>query len=169
VIWLLKLYPPRWRRRYGAELAELVAGQRFAIGTALDLLAGAIDAWVHPQLAAMAASNSKGDPSMIARVLQLECAGYGPDVTALDRRRSAVVNIGGTLALTALWFWAQRHQHNDYLLALSPMAYLLPYLLSLHYTSLKGRSARTQTIVIAGLGTALAAFLMLVGWICTKI
>ena len=55
------------------------------------------------------------------------------------------------------------------MLALAPMAYLLPYLLSLHYTSLKGRSARAQAILIGGLGVALAAFFMGVGWISTKI
>jgi hypothetical protein len=54
-------------------------------------------------------------------------------------------------------------------MALSPMAYLLPYLVSLHYTSLKGRSGGTQMIRISGLGLVLTAFLLLVGWIGTRI
>ncbi|MGH8923415.1 MAG: hypothetical protein ACRDWA_02040 [Acidimicrobiia bacterium] len=42
---LLRLYPQSWRRRYGrevAELAELSPGWR----TQVDLLLGAIDAWI---------------------------------------------------------------------------------------------------------------------------
>jgi hypothetical protein len=27
VIWLIKLYPPAWRRRYDREMAELIASQ----------------------------------------------------------------------------------------------------------------------------------------------
>lgn len=106
---------------------------------------------------------------MIARMMQLKCVGYGPGITASDRRRSAVALIGGALLLTPLWLWAQWRQDNVYVLALAPMAYLFPYLLSLRYTSLKGRSARAQTIVIGGLGAALAAFFVLIGWIGAKI
>jgi hypothetical protein len=169
VTWLLKLYPPRWRQRYGGELTEWVAAQPFSIGAAVDLIAGAIDAWLHPQLAGPATPDTRGDVSMIARMMQLKCAGYGPDVTASDKRKSAAVIIGGALGLTPLWLWAQWRQDNVYVLALAPMAYFLPYLVSLHYTSLKGRSARAQTILIGGLGVALAAFLVGVAWISMKI
>ena len=41
--WLLKLYPPRWRRRYGKEFLALIAPQRFSIVTVLDIIGGAID------------------------------------------------------------------------------------------------------------------------------
>jgi hypothetical protein len=170
VTWLLKLYPPRWRRRYGGELTELIAARPFSIGAAIDLMAGAIDAWFHPQLVVPATPDVKGDASMIARIMQLECAGYGPDVTASDKIKSSAVNIAGTLILALLWLWAQwRFGGNDYLVALSPMAYLIPYLVSLHYTSLKGRSGRAQMILIVGFGVVLTAFFLLVGWIGTKI
>ncbi len=39
--WLVRLYPPSWRKRYGAELEELVRQTPGQIGTALDLLMGA--------------------------------------------------------------------------------------------------------------------------------
>lgn len=41
---LLRLYPARWRARYGDELAELVAQSRFSGRLVRDLLGGAIDA-----------------------------------------------------------------------------------------------------------------------------
>jgi len=34
--WLLKLYPPRWGRRYSPELADLIAAQPVSIGDAVD-------------------------------------------------------------------------------------------------------------------------------------
>ena len=43
--WLLRLYPPLWRRRYAGEVAELLAGRRYPLRSAVDLVAGAIDTW----------------------------------------------------------------------------------------------------------------------------
>jgi hypothetical protein len=163
---LLKLYPPRWRRRYGAEVAELIAMQRFSFGAAVDLIAGAIDAWLNPQLAAAGTADTKGDGSMIARTMQLKCAGHGPKISAGDTGRATGIMLGGTLALTLLWMWmVTQFGKNDYVMALSPMAYFLPMLLSLKYTSLKGRSARVQTIFIGGFSVLLATFFVLVTWI----
>jgi hypothetical protein len=159
------LYPPRWRRRYGEELTDLLATQPFSIGGAIDLIAGAVDAWFHPELAAPATPDVKGEAPMIARMMQLKCAGYGPDVTSSDKVKNAAVTIGGSLGLALLWLWSTWHfGKNAYVMALSPMAYFFPYLLGLHYTSLKGRSARTQAILIIGFTAALAAFFVLIGW-----
>jgi hypothetical protein len=47
VTWLIRLYPA-WRRRYGRELAELLAAQPASFRTAVDLVAGAVDAWLNP-------------------------------------------------------------------------------------------------------------------------
>jgi hypothetical protein len=45
VRWLLKLYPPAWRRRYETELAALLEEQRAGTRDILDLIRGAGDAW----------------------------------------------------------------------------------------------------------------------------
>src|SRR5262249_28725022 len=172
--WLLKLYPPRWRRRYGAELADLIAVQPFSVGGAVDLLAGALDAWFHPQLAPPTL-DMKGDVSMIAHLMQLKCAGYGPSVTKADKVKNVTINIGGTFVLGLLWLavvWVWKHGRLSgyaYVTALAPMAYLFPYLIGLRYTSLKGRSPGAQTVLIVGLGAALTTFLLLVGWIGTRL
>ena len=83
--WLIRLYPPAWRRRYGRELAELIATQPASFGTAIDLVAGAVDAWLNPQSSTAAtAADAKGAGAMVPKMLQLRCAGHGPDVTAAD-------------------------------------------------------------------------------------
>jgi hypothetical protein len=48
--WLLGMYPKAWRDRYGKELRETVEGQHLTPGALLDLLAGALDAHLHPGL-----------------------------------------------------------------------------------------------------------------------
>jgi hypothetical protein len=50
VKWWLRLYPPRWRRRYGEEFAALIRDRGWSIATAFDVLRGAADAWLHPDL-----------------------------------------------------------------------------------------------------------------------
>lgn len=43
--WLLKLYPPAWRRRYEEEMAALLEEQRAGTRGVVDLIRGAADAW----------------------------------------------------------------------------------------------------------------------------
>ena len=172
--WLLKLYPPRWRHRYGAELTDLVAGQPFSFGGAIDLVAGAIDAWAHPEFVPSTVDR-KEEVSMSAQLLQLKCAGYGPSVTHADRVKYTTVNLAGTFVLALVWLamvWSWKHWQiagKTYLMSLAPMTYLVPFLIALRYTSLKGRSLRSQAILIGGLSAALAIFLIFAGWLSTKI
>ena len=49
------------------------------------------------------------------------------------------------------------------------MAFLVPYLFSLRYTSLKGRSPRTQSIFIGGMVLVLTLILGVGGWIAAMI
>jgi hypothetical protein len=43
--WLVKLYPPSWRKRYGGELEDLIEHMPGHVGTELDLLVGATIAY----------------------------------------------------------------------------------------------------------------------------
>jgi hypothetical protein len=82
VTWLIKLYPPSWQRRYGREMAELIASQPASFGMAIDLVAAAIDAWLNPQSSSAAiAADAKGAGAMVPKMLQLKCAGEGPEIT----------------------------------------------------------------------------------------
>jgi hypothetical protein len=49
---LLQLYPAAWRARYGDEFAELLAARPPSIRDRFDILTGAIDARLHPQVGA---------------------------------------------------------------------------------------------------------------------
>jgi hypothetical protein len=47
--------------------------------------------------------------------------------------------------------------------------YMLPFLFSLRYTSLKNRPASVQAVFIGGFSLLLAAFMLAIGWVTTKI
>ena len=47
---LLGLYPGWWRRRYGAEALDILQGRPITAASLLDLLAGALDAWVNQEM-----------------------------------------------------------------------------------------------------------------------
>jgi hypothetical protein len=47
---LLSLYPRSWRERYGEEFAELLAARPPSLGDRIDIVRGAVDARLHPQV-----------------------------------------------------------------------------------------------------------------------
>ena len=162
--WLLNLYPPQWRRRYGEELRSLVSAQPFSIVTTIDLIAGAIDAWINPQMIAA------GEETMHARTMKLRCAGYGADITKPDQWKSVAVMFAVTVVLTLGWMWLHVKTHdNPYVDAFSLMPLFAGLLLSLRYTYLKPRSAAAQTIFIGGSLAMLSLLFGFVGWITAHI
>jgi hypothetical protein len=48
---LVRLYPRAWRDRYLAELEDLLLDRPPTLADRLDIVRGALDAWIHPQLA----------------------------------------------------------------------------------------------------------------------
>jgi hypothetical protein len=167
VTWLITLYPPGWRRRYGRELSELIATQPASLGTAIDLVAGAIDAWLNPQSStAAAAADAKGTEAMVSKMLQLRSAGHGPNLTAADSRRAAAVTIGGTLVATVALLWAMaQYGRNSYLEALLSISWLVAFVFSQRYTTLKGRPGRVQAVFIGGQSIIVIAIVLTAAWI----
>jgi hypothetical protein len=47
---MVRLYPKAWRARYGDELEQLLADQAPSVADRIDLVRGALDARLHPQL-----------------------------------------------------------------------------------------------------------------------
>ena len=164
--WLIKLYPPAWRRRYGRELAELIATRPASFGTAIDLVAGAIDAWLNPQSSTAAAVDAKGTEAMVPKMLQLRSAGHGANLTAADSRRAAAVTIGGTLVATVALLWAMgQYGRNSYLQALLSISWLVAFVFSQRYTTLKGRPGRVQAVFIGGQSVIVIAIVLTAAWI----
>lgn len=165
--WLIKLYPPAWRRRYGRELAELISTQPASFGTAIDLIAGAVDAWLNPQSStAVTAADAKGADATVAKILKLRFAGYGSAVATTDALKSAAVTIGGTLALALALTWAMaRYGKNDYLEAFLAVSWVMPLIVSQRYRDLKGRSGRVQAVVMGGQAAIVMVIIVTAVWL----
>jgi hypothetical protein len=167
VTWLLKLYPPRWRRRYGREFVALVASQRFSFATVLDIIGGAIDAWTRPQshLAARPA-HPEGDTIMLARLMRLRNAGHGVQPTTAESVKGAGVILGGTLLSVVAATWMQRQSVDPvYTQTLMSSGWLVAFILSMPYTTLKGWPWRTQAILIGVLLTVVVSLIFGATWI----
>lgn len=59
---LIRLYPRAWRERYGDELAALLEDQPATLLDRLDLIRGAVDARLHPQVPGKAAAHEQEIP-----------------------------------------------------------------------------------------------------------
>jgi hypothetical protein len=100
--WLLKLYPREWRRRYGAELEALVASQPKSFQLVVDLLGGAVDARVKPQMFAHqldGATGTDGGPNMFTRMTGC-CATGG--MSRKDAFFGAGLTLGSALVVAAI-------------------------------------------------------------------
>ena len=166
--WLLKLYPPRWRARYGKEFLALIAPQPFSFATVVDIIGGAIDAWTQPQphLAARAANEPEGDTFMVAKLMRLRCAGQGEPTTAIDGWKSAGVILGGTLLSVAVATWLHRRSVDQaYTQALMNNGWLIAFIVSMRYTSLKGWHGRAQAIYIGAVSMLITLIALGTIWI----
>jgi hypothetical protein len=172
VTWLLALYPRVWRRRYGAEVAELLAGRRFSLRVAVDLVAGAIDVWLHPAatLAAATAASRKDETTMMNKILRFDCAAaYGPGVSKEDAWKAGLAMIGATLVLTLAWVALRVRIGDDAVIdSLGMMPFMAGMLVSMRYTYLKGRPSAVQAIFIGGGTLVLAAIFVLAGLIAAR-
>ena len=100
--WLLRLYPAQWRERYGEEFDAVLASQRASPGLVLDVLGGAIDAHLHPQVRYSDSQQIKGDDTMTLEMLQ-RCAAGGPKLSPRDRRIASIIMILSALVLAVLY------------------------------------------------------------------
>ena len=74
--------------------------------------------------------------------------------------------IGGSLALALALMWAMaRYGRNPYLESLLVVSWLVPFVFSQHYTSLKGRPGRVQAVLIAGPAAIVIAIALAAAWI----
>ena len=153
----------------------MLAGRGFSLRIAIDLVAGAIDVWLHPSvtLAAAAAADTKHEEekTMLSRIMRFECAtAFGPNVTKADQWKATRVSVGGSLVLTLMWLAVRvRIDDTHYIDALSVMAYTIPFLFSMRYTTLKDRPTSVQAVFIGGFTLLLTAFMLGIGWLTTKI
>ena len=110
MIWLLRLYPAQWRERYGEEFRAVLASQRASPGLVLDVLSGALDAHLYPQIQPSHSKQIKGEDTMTLEMLQ-RCAAGGPKLSPRDRQIASLFMISSGLLLAALYMALTKIYH----------------------------------------------------------
>jgi hypothetical protein len=175
VTWLLRLYPRVWRQRYAGEVAEMLAGRGFSLRIAVDLIAGAIDARLHPSetlaAAVAAAQTAPEERTMLSKVLRFDCSAlYGASVSKADQWKAGMSTVAWTAVLTLAWMGLHVRLHDDPRVdSLSMMPFMFSMIYSMRYTYLKERPGSVQAIFIGGTTLVIGLFLLAVGWIAAQI
>jgi hypothetical protein len=144
---LVRLYPHAWRVRYGDEMRELLSSQPFSLRTLVDLIAGAVDARLSPQLAPVEpASATNGAHDMVKA---FSCSSAG--VPVRDQWRSVAWMLGGSLGLTLVGIALQlRIGDNAFSEGLLYSAFPASLMLSSECTYLKRYSAPARSVISIG-------------------
>jgi hypothetical protein len=177
--WLLRLYPSQWRDRYGEEFGAVLASQRVSPGLIFDVIGGAIDAHLHPQIKASAsqqiASNQitsnriQGDETITLEMLQ-RCAAGGPKLSQRDQRIASFFMIVSALAMSALYIGLTKIYRGAP--AVEALLYMSFPFLALVYGQtayLRKRAWQTQYLVLGGGFVALYLFMLVVCVIGSKL
>lgn len=168
--WLLRLYPTRWRERYGDEFGAVLASQRVSAGLVLDVLAGAVDAHLHPQVQHSQSQQIKeGEDTMTVAMLQ-RCAAGGPKLLPADRRVAERFTVLSALVIALIYLVLTKIYRE------APAAQAVLYAsfpaLSFVYGQtayLRKRRWLTQALVLAGGLSALYLFMLAVCVIAGKL
>jgi hypothetical protein len=152
---LLRLYPPSWRRRYGDEMEDLLAHQPITVRTAVDLLAGAIDAHLNPQRRTENSESTHEGVRVMTKAWTCSSA-----IAPKDARRSAAWMVGGSLGLIAFAIALQLQIGRNALSeSLVYSAFPASLMLSTECTYLKRYSGAARTLIAVG-GAALVVLVL---------
>lgn len=163
-ITLLRLYPTAWRERYGDEFAELLAVRPPSVRDRFDIVAGAIDARLHPQVGADAARDtaprhdrSLGALIVLAGALITAWAGLG--LTQMVRWDSGEVPAAPELVSIA----SLSGFVGSILIAVALLGVASRYDWSIGSAGAVGGVLTGSGIVFASMGGGIAALLLLGG------
>ena len=158
--WLVQLYPAAWRRRYGEEFATVLQGQRLSLGLMVDVLGGAVDAWLHPQIQAVEHETARGEKTMTNEMIK-RCAAGGPKLSQRDQILGGIAMAVGALILATAYVVLRKLYHaRPAVEALSYMSMFGMFLLYTQMAYLRRHRVSTQVVTVGG-GMAL---LYLIFW-----
>jgi hypothetical protein len=143
---LLRLYPRRWRERYGDELLELTADQPLGIQQQFDLFMGAIDAHMS-WTPSGSSTNVNNQEARVIAGLRTVCATKGARMTKRDGLIAAGLYLGVTILLTFAGIWLKRSGMDNESQIVMTMAFPTAMLFTLP-TYMKGQPLRVQAVVM---------------------
>jgi hypothetical protein len=158
--WLIQLYPAGWRNRYGEEFAAVLANQRASLGLMMDVVAGAVDARLNPQIDYSQPKRNEGDT--MTNEMMKRCAVGGPKLSARDQKVASMFMVGSGLVMALAYIVLTKIYRS--VPAVEALGYASFPAMCLIYTQtayLRKRPVLTQ-IVVAAAGVA-AMYLFMFG------
>ena len=148
--WMLQLYPAAWRQRYGDEFAAVLADQRASMGLILDVLGGAVDARLHPQVRA-GEKNLKGEDTMTKEMLR-RCAAGGPKLSPIDQKIASMAVLFSSLVFALLYIVLTKIYHSRPAVeALGYASFPAIWLIYEQTAYLRKRRLATQAVIALGI------------------
>jgi hypothetical protein len=152
---LIRLYPPGWKNRYGDEFVAMVGGDRLTVQQVIDIVSGAIDAWLSSDARRAGAAAPAGAQQGGSMPAVFVCVDRRARYSMRDGLIGGIVMILGAALFAGLEFLARREGlalTSRFLhIAAAPAAVTL----SMPFWVLKGQPRRVQfAVVIATLAFA---------------
>jgi hypothetical protein len=148
---LLRLYPRAWRQRYGDEFLAIVGDGRLRPQQIIDVVAGAIDAWLSPDVRRAvlpaAVSQRSGGSTMLKATI---CGRSDVRYTTRDSLIGAGVLIACAILFSLLAGLARRQGWEAGWAILTMMAFPGSLVISMPFTFLKGQPRKAQVVMVAG-------------------
>jgi hypothetical protein len=164
---LLRLYPRAWRDRYGDEFLMTVGDGALHVQQMIDIVMGAIDAWLSLDVRRAASSYStvpyRGGSTMFKSMMACERAAFRASKT--DALIGAGVMIVGTLILSTVGIATIRAGWPVTGKVLTGLSFPAPLVLSMPFWLMKGQPWRAQTAIVVGT----LAILVAIGYLSTVI
>ena len=156
--WLLRMYPQAWQDRYGEELRETLEGQQLTPGIVLDMVAGALDAHLHPGLLPPRHNGPSSAGKETALSLMAECR---PGTLESVDRRTLLIAAASAVIITvvvAVGYRFVEQAWGDTLMAHVLQSSSVPAGLSAWFQLTRYRKVSAMSRAIVGAGFFLLMF-----------
>ena len=155
---LLRLYPRAWRERYGDEFLAIVGDNRIGMQQAIDIVSGAIDAWLSADVrnATRVASAAPSGGTITMKSIPF-CDRNNARYTTRDGVIGAGVMLVGTLVFVLLGFAAKAGGPPPAGEMLLNLAFPGSLVLSMPFWLMKGQPWKAQVAIVGGLLAVLVA------------
>lgn len=148
---LLRLFPRGWRERYGDEFLATAGDKDLRPQQMIDIAACAIDAWVSPEVRRatreVRADVAPGENLMLKK-LMTSCGSTELVMNRRDAVIGALALIGGSILFSLAGIVAKRNGFEGMGEALLSMGFFASLLFAMPFTYLKGKSWRTQLVLV---------------------
>jgi hypothetical protein len=151
---LLRLYPSAWRERYGDEFLATLGPDALRPQQVIDIVSGAIDAWLSPEVRrAIAGSSNEGAQAMLKAFV----CGRAARVTPFDGVIAAGVILALAFAGTRLGAAALQQGWPTLSGLLMLVAFPGSFVISMPFWMLKGQPWKAQMAIVGGTLAVLVA------------